>query len=264
MEIHTDRQIAEYKAPDEITAVCLSKNDELIAIGVDSRTVYIYERKNNLLRTKYSGGSSSVTSVVFNNEGSLLAVGFKDGHIEMVDVSRGEKVGHLSGHSKSVHSLAFAPNDRFLISFGEDLLTKFWDVNIKRETRSFKEPMDRLFFACLSIDGSLMGLNTKDIHIDLLRNRRTDKRFLVLRNTSTGEEVKRFEISKDISAIAFYTNKRYIASASEDNTLRIWDITTGAEISVLSLDKPAVTLDFSNDGKMLAYASGNTITVVKL
>ncbi|MCL4456719.1 MAG: hypothetical protein M1147_05630 [Nitrospirae bacterium] len=264
VEIHSGRQTVRYEVADEITSISFNKHGELIAIGTDSRHVYIYERKSNLLRKKYSGHGSSVTSLVFSNEGSLLAAGFKDGHIELIDVSRGEKAGHLSGHSKSVHSLAFTPNDRFLVSFSEDLLTKFWDVNVKRETRSFKEPMDRLFFACLSVDGSLMGLNTKDIAIDLLRNRRTDNRFLIIRNTSTGEEVRRFNLSKDISAIAFYLNKRYIASASEDNTVRIWDINTGAEITVLSLERPAVSLDFSNDGKMLVYAYDTTVTVVRL
>jgi len=264
VDVHSGRHVAKYEVPDSITSVGFSRDGELIAIGIDGNSVYIYERKTNLLRKKYSGDCSVVVSLVFNNDSSFLAAGFKDGHIELVDVKQGERIGSLSAHSKRVHSLAFTPNDRFLISFGEDLLTKFWDVNVKRETRSFKEPMDRLFSACLSVDGSLMGLNTKDIHIDLLRNRRIDKRFLVIRNTSTGEETKRFEISKDILAIAFHHNKRYIASASEDNTIRIWDINTGAEISVLSLEKPAVSLDFSNDGKMLVYTSGNIITILRL
>ena len=109
-----------------------------------------------------------------------------------------------------------------------------------------------------------MALNAKIIEIDLSRNRRTDKRYLVIRNTSTGEEVRRFNLPKDISAIAFYPNKRYIASASEDNTIRLWDINTGAEISVLRLESSAVSLDFSSDGKFLAYAAESVVTIIKL
>ena len=39
------------------------------------------------------------------------------------------------------------------------------------------------------------------------------------------------------------------------------DINTGAEVSVLSLKKPAVSLDFSNDGKMLVYAVDNVVNI---
>ena len=263
-EVGNARKIAQYDAADDITSFSFSKNEEFLALGEDSRLVSIYERRNNKLKHKYRGKGSSVSSVTFNNESSLLAVGFKDGHIEVVDVQKGEMVGNLSGHTKKVHSLAFTPNDKLLVSISDDLLTKFWDINVKRETRSFKEPMDRLFLANLCMDGSLIALNAKEIDVDLLRNRRTDKRFLVVRRTSTGEEIRRFQLPKDILAIAFYPNKRYVASASEDDTLRIWDINTGAEVSVLSLKKPAVSLDFSSDGKMLVYAVDNVVNVDKL
>lgn len=263
-EIGSATKIAQYDADDDITSFSFSKNEEFLALGEDSRYVNIYDRRTHKLKHKYKGKSSSVTSVAFNNESSLLAVGFKDGHIEIVDAQKGERVGNLSGHTKKVHSLAFTPNDKLLVSISDDLLTKFWDVNVKRETRSFKEPMDRLFLANLCMDGSLIALNAKEIDIDLLRNRRTDKRFLVVRRTSTGEEIRRFQLPKDIRAIAFYPNKRYVASSSEDDTLRIWDINTGAEVSVLSLKKTAVSLDFSNDGKMLVYAVENVVNVDKL
>lgn len=263
-EVGNAQKIAQYEAGDDITSFSFSKNEEFLALGEDGRLVNIYERRNHKLKYKYKGKSSSVSAVAFNNESSLLAVGFKDGHIEIVDVRKGEWVGSLSGHTKKVHSLAFTPNDKLLVSISDDLLTKFWDVNVKRETRSFKEPMDRLFLASLCLDGSLIALNAKEIDIDLLRNRRTDKRFLVVRRTSTGEEVRRFQLPKDIRAIAFYPNKRYVASASEDDTLRIWDINTGAEVSVLSLKKAAVSLDFSSDGKMLVYAVDNVVNIDKL
>ena len=264
MDVQSNNQVATLEAPGYITALSFSKDGNLIAIGTDSSSVYVYSREDNRLKSKYIGKGSSVTSIAISNDGSVMAAGYRDGHIELADVKHGDRIGYLEGHTKIVHSLAFTPNDKFLVSSSGDLLTKFWDVNVKRETRSFKEPLDRLFFACLSIDGSLMALNAKIIEIDLLRNRRADKRYLVIRNTSTGEEVRRFNLPKDITAIAFYPNKRYIASASKDNTIRLWDINTGAEISVLTLESSAVSLDFSSDGKFLAYAAEGVVTIIKL
>ncbi|MEW5802489.1 MAG: hypothetical protein AB1847_10360 [bacterium] len=262
IEINSENQLSKYEKIDEkISSTDFSKGNDLVAVGFDSNLLYIYTQ-NGHLQKKLKGERSSVTSVAFNREGSLLAVGFKDGHIELIDTGRWKIVGKLKGHIKQVHSLGFTPNNKRLVSVSDDLQTKFWDLNVKKEKKSLID-QDRLFSTCFSPDGSLMGSNIKEIIIDYnSRNRRIDNRFLVVRKTTTGDEVKRFILPKDISAIAFY-NKRYIASASEDNIIQIWDIYNGIEASVLALEGPTVSLDFSNDGKMLVYASHNEVIIYK-
>ena len=57
----------------------------------------------------------------------------------------------------------------------------------------------------------------------------------------------------DINAVAFSSNGRFAASASDDTTIFIWDLTTQTIFSVLEGHNAEVmTLDFSPDGFMLA------------
>ena len=267
IQIETNVRAAKYKADDTILSMDISKDGQWIALGLSNNSISFYNRRNGA-SINYMGERSILTSLAFNNQSSCLAVGFKDGHIELIDVAQSKIIGFLTGHSQKIHSLTFFPDDRILVSVADDLLTTFWDIHVKRETRSFKESADKINSACLSKDGNYMGLSIKEIIVYFdSRNRSTHKRFLVVRDTTTGKEIKRFSLLteyKDILAIGFHPNKRYLASSSEDQSIRIWDIHDGVEVSKIFSKDPAVSLDFSNDGKLLIFATENKVAIYTL
>lgn len=247
----------------KITAISFTKDNKFLAAASGS-DIYIYEIDNPKTGRTLKAADSAVTSLSFNNTGSLLASGEDGGHIEVWDVSSGKIIWSIKGHEDKVNGVVFTPNNDFLISTSNDLLTKFWDINLKREKRSSKEPYDKMYSSCLSMDGGFLAYSVKDIHIDVIRHLRRDSRYLIIRDTTNGEEIRKIEIPKDILAIAFYPNMRYIASSSEDNKIKIWDIQSGTEISIINIDTESVSLDFSNNGGMLAYAAGKTVFLSKL
>ena len=55
MDVQSNNQVAALEAPGDITAVVFSKDGNLIAIGTDSSSVYVYNRKDNRLKSKYPG-----------------------------------------------------------------------------------------------------------------------------------------------------------------------------------------------------------------
>jgi len=258
------------KMDSKISSIDFSKGNDFVAVGFDNNSLHIYTQKGHLLKALPT--KSSVTSVAFNNEGSLLAIGFRDGHIDLVDTGQWRIEGNLIGHENQVCSLGFKPNDKELVSVSlGDMQIKLWDLKVKKVLLTWvvevdKPPGvgDRLCSTCFSADGSLMGLNIKQIYIDYLKNRRTDKRLLVVRETTTGREVNKFNLSEDISAIAFY-NEKCVASASEDNKIILWDIYHKDNVYTYNrppLEGTAISLDFSNDGKMLAYITYKEIVIL--
>ena len=57
-----------------------------------------------------------------------------------------------------------------------------------------------------------------------------------------------------VNDIAFSPDGRYLASASQDNTARVWEAATGQELLRIEHDAAVRFVDFSPDGRLIASA----------
>jgi WD40 repeat protein len=78
--------------------------------------------------TIYRGGATHNTSVAFSPSGRLLALGGKDGKIQIWDAATGRSIAELAGHAGPVECLAFAPDGNMLASGGADTTGLLWDM----------------------------------------------------------------------------------------------------------------------------------------
>jgi WD40 repeat protein len=69
-----------------------------------------------------------LTSLAFAPDGETLAAGMRDGGIWMWEVSTGDELAWLEGHTLSVTGLAFTPDGRGLVSSSEDGTLRLWGV----------------------------------------------------------------------------------------------------------------------------------------
>ena len=68
-------------------------------------------------------------SLVFSPNGTILVSGLSSGAIQLWDVTTGDRIATLDGHTQAVGTLAFSSDGKTLVSTAADGTTLLWDWN---------------------------------------------------------------------------------------------------------------------------------------
>ena len=68
-------------------------------------------------------------------DGRHLAVGYRDGSLQLWDIVDGRIVMNLVGHTSAVRSLSFSPDGRHLLSGSSDKTARVFEVDAAHKTR---------------------------------------------------------------------------------------------------------------------------------
>src|SRR5262249_8020283 len=143
-------------------------------------------------------------------------------------------IGFLAG-------VAFGPNGRWLATADHISGIEIWDAATGGELRFIPSRDGLVWGVAISSDGNLVA--SVAYHA------------LVLSNVKTGQEVHRFRITptSGLNAVAFGQKGSWLAAATDNNTVKIWDVTNGSEVAVFSGYRSGIaTIAFSPDGRFLA------------
>ena len=218
----------------EVNTIAFSPDGQTLASGHEwSLQLWALgtgKQKQSDSKTLYN---STIQSLAYSPDGKMLA-GFNPHaslHIMLWDTSIGEQITSLDGLGKNSRDgnstyhagkIAFSPDGRFFANSSLDNIVRLWDV--KRLTSK-----------------SSIGRFRRDVF---------------------GNKMVEFKGHNDkIKAIAFSPNGNILASGSDDNTIRLWDVHKREPKTILKYtdDKGTptnlISLKFSPDGKILA--SGN-------
>ena len=67
--------------------------------------------------------------LVFSLDGAILANGLQHGAIQLWDVTTGDRIAVLDGHTQKVETLVFSPDGTTLVSTATDGTILLWDWN---------------------------------------------------------------------------------------------------------------------------------------
>jgi WD40 repeat protein len=154
----------------------------------------------------------------------------------------------LSGHTKSIRTLAFSPDGRTLASADGSLWSnitstlKLWDVASGVERRgpvmTHEGPIYSLAFAP---DGKTVATASADQSVKLW-----DVTTGKLRTTLLGH-------TNSVTGVAYAPNGRSLVSVGYDQSVRFWDAATGQELATLKDYRYALySVAFSPNGRTLA------------
>jgi WD40 repeat protein len=185
------------------------------------------------------------------------------GIIEIWDIAKEERLHVLSGHTDTVDNLLFSPDGTMLCSRSGGWI-QFWDTHSGESLATLEGKYSDMRF---SPDGTSLLLETTEFY--------PSKRWIgtiqiwdIAHNTlhttlHSDSTIRDMLLSRDGTRLAalvsaetgYYWDDGYGGHINEDR-LKIWDLTTGAEIDLPSKIL-GVVAGFSPDGAMLVVGKGN-------
>ena len=199
---------------------------------------------------------ASVYTVAFSPDGNLIASGGDDNAVILWDVSRRSDIRTLIGHDDWVRSVAFSPDGRLLASVAMDGSLKLWDVSSGINVTSRKQS-DRMEAVAFSLNGEMFATcGHIDGFIDLWS---LSKKRISHTNRISGHR-------SAVSSISFSPDGLMLASAGDDDTVKLWNVADRSEIkSIAEHSSDVRSIAFAPDGKMLASGSkDNTIKLLEI
>ncbi|HID53677.1 MAG TPA: hypothetical protein EYP41_16790 [Anaerolineae bacterium] len=157
----------------------------------------------------------------------------------------------LTGHTGSINDIAYSPDGRRIATVSSDTDVKIWDAATGQEIITLESgharPVNALAF---SPNGKLLATGGDD--------------FVILWNAESGERITVFNRGVPIQDITFSADSIFIAVASEDKDMQIWDVSKRQSVALLEgHDAPITGVAYSPDGQYLASSSADGRIIVR-
>ncbi|WP_239330805.1 TIR domain-containing protein [Frankia sp. CiP3] len=275
-----------------VYALDFHPTEPLLASGDTSGVVRLWDLRPGGRRQMATRHTGAVYRVRFSPDGSALASGDSDGVVRLTSPVSGEVLHELTGHRGSVWPMAFRPDSRQIVTASNDGTARVWDAGTGTSLRTVSGHGRRLTTVCFSADGAWLATCGNDGAVQLwdpLTGQRRGElsgvsdRILsavfspeegILVGTGNagtvhvwsladtpaeetdepGVYVRELRVGTDhVWADALSPNGDILATANDDDSVRLWFRTTGRAVLEIHGHKGRVrSVAFSPDGETLA------------
>lgn len=245
------RTLSEHNAA--VSCLAISPDGQTICSASGDKTIVLWQDagKSKRILTGHSEAVSALaiaelpqSSLLAEKFGSqrtpILISGSSDKTIKLWNLSTGEVIHTLSGHSGSIISLAISPDGQIIFSGSIDETIKLWSLNTGEFLRTLAGHQGAVGSLAVSPDGQTLFSGSWDETIKLW-------------NLSTGKVERAIAgHSGAVNSLVISPEGQTLFSDSIDDRIKLWQISTGEELSPLSGNSIHISsLAISPNGQLL-------------
>ena len=109
---------------DSIRTFAFSSDGAMLAVGSNFIRIHSLDSDKKIGFKKMR---AQAEALIFSPDTNILVVGHRNGEIGLWDITSGDKLTTLEGHTGPVETLVFSPDGRTLVSTGQDGTILVWD-----------------------------------------------------------------------------------------------------------------------------------------
>jgi len=227
--------------------IALSPNEKTIASGGRSGKVRLWDVETEKLVARWIGHTDGTRSLCWSVDGERVVSGSNDGTIRVWDVESGDTVlGPIKTGHMNVFAVIYSPDTTKIATSGyEENALKIWDAKTGNLLSTIKHDRSVWRLVWTSDQKKLITGSYASIRIF---------------DTATWQQIAILEgHTFFVSSLSLFQNDRLLASASSDNTARLWNLDTNLPVGLpIQHPVPVYSAAISPDGKQLVTGCGDT------